>query len=109
MPVHEFGIMPKPPIKRKSYFRYEPEKYNCISIDDDVLFAVSEKLKDIKSFWGKLGNESSGLDYYGVTMIPTESIPSFILIIKDHKEMAEFCKLLAKAETENRWIIHFGI
>ena len=37
MPKHEFGIMQKSPATNKRYDSYEPEKYDCIVIDDDYI------------------------------------------------------------------------
>ena len=34
MSKHEFGIMESAPISGQRYDKYEPKKYNCISIDD---------------------------------------------------------------------------
>ena len=34
MPRHEFGIMQSEPIKGERFDEYEPEKYDCITIDD---------------------------------------------------------------------------
>ena len=34
MPKHEFGIMQTDPKPTQVFDDYEPEKYNCLSIDD---------------------------------------------------------------------------
>ena len=47
MAKHEFGIMPKAPRYGERYDRYEPEKYACISVDDDYVAAIAERLTAI--------------------------------------------------------------
>ena len=37
MPKHEFGIMQKEPSFYEHYDTYEPQKYNCIAVDDDFI------------------------------------------------------------------------
>ncbi len=34
---HEFGIIQNAPKQGKRYDGYEPQKYNCISVNDDYL------------------------------------------------------------------------
>ena len=35
MPKHEFGIMKNKPMNKDRFDEYEPNKYNCIEVDDD--------------------------------------------------------------------------
>jgi len=44
MPRHEFGILEANQIEE--HYTYDPEKYNCISVDDDIILPLLEKLKD---------------------------------------------------------------
>ena len=83
MPEHEFGIMQNPPKKRKNYRRYEPKKYDCITVNDEALMSASDKISDVKSYWGSLNKAEFGLDYFGVTLIPPESLRVFITVIAD--------------------------
>ena len=39
---HEFGIMQSSPEKGLRFDKYEPHKYNCISVDDDLLQKAAE-------------------------------------------------------------------
>lgn len=41
MATHEFGILPQAPAPGRRYDSYEPEKYRCISIDDEALAPLS--------------------------------------------------------------------
>ena len=47
MAKHEFGIMINAPKHGKRYDKYEPWKYNCISVDDACLNSVIKKLTAI--------------------------------------------------------------
>lgn len=47
MAKHEFGIMLDAPKKGKHYDEYEPWKYTCISVDDDDLANIVERLSTI--------------------------------------------------------------
>lgn len=74
---HEFGIMPKAPKTGKRYDKYEPQKYDCISVDDAYLQEVTDRLIAIDFYWHTLSVRGRGLAYCGITLIPprfTESI-----------------------------------
>lgn len=43
MPEHNFGIMQTAPEKGKRFDNYTPEKYSCISVDDDDIMPLLEK------------------------------------------------------------------
>ena len=109
MANHEFGIMQTPPKNRKRYDDFEPEKYNCITVNDDYLEIVANDLNDIDFYWHTLDVSGKGLAYCGVTLIPHSSMQKFISVIKDISELNELKKILLKAYEENKWVIHFGI
>lgn len=109
MPVHEFGIMPSDPQKGKSYIDYEPEKYNCILVDDKYILPFLNRFREIKCFWHTVDRSEYGLAYYGITLIPPESLGSVIEIIWNKTELSELIALLSEAERENKYVIHFGI
>ena len=44
MASHEFGIMQEAPVLGQRFDEYEPDKYHCIKVDDDVLELVAEQL-----------------------------------------------------------------
>lgn len=60
MAKHEFGIMPKAPRYGERYDRYEPEKYACISVDDDYVAAITERLTAIDFYWHTLSVKGKG-------------------------------------------------
>ncbi len=109
MAKHEFGIMPDVPQKGKRYDEYEPEKYNCISVDDDYIEYADANLKDIEFYWHTLDVKGKGIAYCGITLIPPDSIKPFINVIKEMDGLSELVDLAQKANKENKWIIHFGL
>ncbi len=106
---HEFGIMQNAPKLRKRYDEYEPQKYNCISIDDDYVEKIVAKLNNIDFYWHTLDVPAKGIEYTGITLIPPTSMQAFIVVIKDIEELNELKDLLEKALVENKWVIHFGL
>lgn len=109
MAMHEFGIMQTPPQEGKRYDEYEPEKYDCISVNDDYLEDIVGNFDHIDFYWHTLAVKGKGIAYCGVTLIPPASINSFVEVIKGVPELAELKELSEKAFRENKWIIHFGL
>ena len=109
MPYHNFGIMQAAPEHGKRYDEYEPEKYNCISVNDDYIESVVNDLNNIDFYWHTLDVLGKGLAYCGVTLIPPSSMEKFISVIKNIPELQELKQLLSNAQKDNKWIIHFGI
>lgn len=109
MAKHEFGIMPNPPKQGERYDEYEPQKYNCISVDDNYLEDIVGDFNHIDFYWHTLDVKKKGIAYSGVTLIPPCSIQYFIEIIKDISALSELKELSKKAQKENKWIIHFGL
>lgn len=109
MAKHEFGIMMDAPQQGKRYDEYEPWKYACISVADDYLEVVAERLNTIDFFWHTISNKSKGLAYYGVTLVPPCSLKAFIDAITNVSELSELKKLLEEAGEKNKWVIHYGL
>lgn len=109
MAKHEFGIMQNAPKQGLRYDEYEPQKYNCIVINDDCLDDIVGNFNDIDFYWHTLDVRGKGIAYYGVTLIPPCSIPAFVDIIKDISVLSGLKELAEKALEENKWIIHFGL
>ena len=97
------------PEKGKRYDEYEPQKYNCISIDDSIIENIDPKLNSIDFYWHTLAVKGKGIAYCGVTLIPPESTQAFIDAIENLSDLSELRNLLEKANKENKWIIHFGL
>lgn len=61
------------------------ENKNIIYIHDEVVLNNPLFLKGFKSFKCSFKNLSEGLDYYGITILPTESLESFIKNLEQGK------------------------
>ena len=109
MAKHEFGIMQTAPQKGQRYDVYSPQKYNCITVDDDCLEDIVANFNDIDFYWHSLDVPGKGIAYYGITLIPPVSMQEFISVIKNVPELSELKALAKKAYAENKWIIHFGL
>ena len=106
---HEFGIMQNAPQSGKRYDAYEPQKYNCISVDDCYVENIDAHLIHVDFYWHTLDKPAKGMAYTGITLIPPTSMQAFIAIIKDIAGLNELKALLEKALSENKWVIHFGL
>ena len=109
MPRHEFGIMLKDPKKRKRYDKFEPDKCDCISVDDELIRPLLEKLSEVKCYWHILDRLEVGLAYTGINLIPPESCGLIKKVLKNEQGLSELASLLSKAEKEDKFVIHFGI
>ena len=78
MASHKFGIMNLSPELNERYDYYEPEKYDCISINDDYIEPLLEKLACIECYWHTLERPEIGLAYCGINLIPPSSMEQFI-------------------------------
>jgi len=115
---HEFGIIDSFK-ENKRYSEYEPEKYNCISVCDDLIDELimmhNEELLAIKTYFQVTTQPGSGLDYCGVTIIPPESLRQFRdVIIKannclNSKELQLLVEKIDEAIKENKHLIHYGL
>ena len=109
MAKHDFGIMQTAPHKGKRYDKYEPEKYNCISIDDDYIENIQEQLCVFDSYAHTIDCQIKGLAYCGITLIPPVSINLFIKVIENIPELSGLKNLLITAKCSQKYVIHFGI
>ncbi|MHB8130085.1 MAG: hypothetical protein ACYDEX_13915 [Mobilitalea sp.] len=109
MPRHEFGIMQSEPIKGIRFDKYEPEKYNCISIDDDCLGPLLTELSNFNFYWHTIDIQGKGLAYWGITLIPPKSLDPIIDKFINITELSLLRELLLKAKVDNKYVIHFGI
>ncbi len=109
MAKHEFGIMETAPKSGERYDEYEPQKYHCITVDDDYIEDILERFNDIDFYWHSLDVPGKGLAYCGITLIPPSSDKAFVAAIEDIPELSGLKALLQKAMDENKFVIHFGI
>ena len=109
MPTHEFGIMQERPNPGERFDSYEPERFRCISVDDGAIEPLLHKLKQVKCYWHTLDRPEYGLAYYGITLIPPESLNAVMEIVWHDRNLSDLLALLSEAQKEERFIIHFGI
>ena len=109
MAKHEFGIMDIPPTRVQEYNTYEPEKYHCLSVEDEIIESLLQDFSVIPCYWHSLNREERGLAYCGITIIPPHSLKAFISVIDQNPQCHELKDLLQKAVIENKYVIHFGI
>jgi len=115
---HEFGIIDTFK-ENKWYSNYEPEKYNCISVNDDLIeelvIKYSKELMGIKTYFQSTVQPGTGLDYCGVTLIPPESLMQFRNIIMEansqfnSQELKALIEMTTCAIKMGKYMIHYGI
>ena len=95
--IHEFGIIKD--ITEESYMNYAPEKSQCISVDDDIITNLIGPLSLMKTYFHSLHRPEYGLAYHGITIIPPESLPTFLDIVlsADEKQCDDLIALLDEA------------
>ena len=96
-----------------------PEKYNCISVNDDILenliMKYDEELKKVKTYFQVTSQPGYGLDYCGITIIPPNSLQQFYNIITNansyyqSQELKLLIEKISDALRENKYLIHYGI
>jgi len=116
--THGFGIMDEM-MYEVDYVCYEPEEYNCIFIDDDFIDAIIhnflEDFKNMKTYFHNTSKLGWGLNYCGITLIPSESLENFKDIITKANNYYKSLKLeslinmISDAIKKNKFIIHYGI
>ena len=101
--------MQNPPKQGIRYDKYEPQKYNCISVDDVYLEDIVSYFNHIDFYWHTLDIKGKGLEYCGITLIPPKSLSEFINVIYDIDGLYELRLISEKSLKENKWIFHFGL
>lgn len=113
--IAEFGIIDEFEKDKDYSVEYEPQKYNCIAIDDNILNDWWTELILIKTYFNSYSRPNFALARWGVTLIPPESLEDFYNIVskdkcsKSSKELIDLMILLRKAISENKFIIHYGV
>lgn len=118
MAKHDFGMIDRFE-ENKWYDEYEPQKYNCISVDMDVMDKIFEmyleELMQIKTYACISTQPLQGLDENGVTLIPPDSLQAFwdvILKANNQLKAKQLLGLIDKiqdAMKKSKYLIHFGI
>lgn len=115
---HEFGVIDFFE-ENKWYSEYEPLKYDCISVDDDlveeILLNYDKEFMKVKTYFQITTQPGHGLDYTGVTLIPQNSLKQFCDIITKansqyrSRELELLIGKISDAMNENKYLIHYGI
>ena len=117
--IHKFGMIDYIE-ENKDYTFYEPEKYNCISVDGDLIDEIyhkgfGNKMKKLETFAHNTNRPYKDLAYYGITLIPPKSLKQFLNIVNEEnieyksRELEKLIEKICDAIKENKWLIHFGI
>lgn len=112
--TNEFGIIDIFD-NQKSYSSYEPQKYNCISVDDEIINGLIKPLSIMKTYFHSFNRPEYGLDHWGITLIPPESLLLFYEVItsssyfKKSVELNNLASLITKAIEEKKYMIHYGV
>ena len=107
--THAFGIMDRPPEPGRDYGDYAPERYVCAWAEDDALQEAAEAVSNVDCYWETLDRPSKGLAWYGVTLVPPDSLPALLSALEDRPGLQPVRRLLAQAERAHQFVIHFGI
>lgn len=106
---HQFGLMERPPRLGERFDRYEPERYGCVAVADDLIDGVTEAFGGITAFRHTIDRPCSGLEEAGITLIPPKSAYRLAEALGPNEALSSFRDLLIQAERTQKWIIHFGI
>lgn len=111
----EFGIIDDFDKEKDYGEEYMPEKYKCVSIDDDILNNWWERLVTMKSYFHCYSRPETALARYGITLIPPESLDLFYdIVAEDTKEkykeqVSSVLEVIRRAKNENKFVIHYGV
>lgn len=97
------------------YTEYEPEKYECVAIDDDLY--IDDWWNELKKMHTYFGGDkpAKGLCRDGITLIPPEELKHFEKVVKKDKRfqqdqsLQKLLQLIRKARKKNKYMIHFGV
>ena len=112
--VHQFGIIDNFD-KQKIYKDFEPEKYGCVTVSDDIVSLWCYHTETMLCYTGDTTKISRGLAMCGVTIIPPESLTKFVQIVETKTprlhaaEVDELIKAIDKAIRQDKYMIHFGV
>lgn len=101
--------MAEDPLPGKRYDSYEPWTYNAISVHDNFIDPLMPHLNEIDMFWHSLDVPGKGLAYCGITLIPPAAYPAILEVIRPVSDLQALSELVARANGELRYIIHFGL
>ena len=83
----------------------------CVNLDDDIVRSMLHDFEIVDTLYGGF-IPFSGINYYGFTLIPLESIPTFISVLADVKtnlEIDTVLNLCDMAIDKKQYILHRGV
>ncbi|MCT4508753.1 MAG: hypothetical protein N4A48_08330 [Tepidibacter sp.] len=115
---HDFGIIDC--LEEYTEFEYNPKKYNCTYVEDDLLCEIYDsnfkyKIEELDTFVQNTNRPFKSLDHYGITLIPPTSLNHFLNIILEvnakynSKEFEMLIEKISDAIKKNKWMIHYGV
>ena len=111
----EFGIIDQID-QNKNYSTYEPKKYGCMMLDDDLYmnnWYVSAL--NMPTYFHTFSKPAYSFDRWGVTLILPSSLPLFLNIVRsdsrymERTELLDLEKMIMKAIQDEKHMIHFGV
>ena len=109
MARHEFGMMEKEPAAGERYDRYEPERYACISVEDDLVDEILQATVKIPVYWHTRTWPAQGLAEAGITLSPPSSMDAMLEVIAERSGFDALEDLILRAKRCGKYVIHFGI
>ncbi|WP_434779090.1 toxin-antitoxin system YwqK family antitoxin [Neisseria sp. Ec49-e6-T10] len=116
-PYADFGIVEH--LDKNKDYTFSDYEFGCVKISDMVIDGWWKSLSTMKSYYFCYSRPEKGLNRYGVTLIPPESLDLLYDIVvnktaEDFKvkypQIAlELLDLIQKARNEGKYIIHFGV
>ena len=108
---HQFGIIEEFHPGSGEYEEYAPERYGCVSVDDDLLQEAFDRLRDLDTFWHRGDRPARGFAAYGITLVPPESLPAFLAELRreGRPEFLPLAEKVREAIRQGNYMIHFGI
>lgn len=109
--VHEFGIIPEFDPDSEEYEEYEPERYGCIAVEDDLLLGVFDRLRDLDTYWHRGDRPAKGFAYCGITLLPAASLPAFLAELQREgdPELLPLGEKIREAVRQGKYMIHYGL
>lgn len=108
----EFGIIEG--FDENGDYLCSDDKFVCID-DDLYINDWWKRLVLMKTYFHTLDRPAFGLDRWGITIIPPESLKSFQEIVNSDKRiyqdehLVDLAKLIQKAIIKNKYMIHYGV
>ena len=110
MAWYEFGIMERAPGLER-YDEYEPGRFGCIPVRDDLLDDLLPQLVPLECYWHTLARPAQALCECGINLIPPQSLPRFLRLLRQaaRPELNPLTELLETAAARQKFVILYGL